>query len=187
MKKTEHYQLNQWDGADRVLRTDFNEDNAKIDGALHALAGRGMATRLKTFTTTGTVTGTAVYTMDLQGIDWAAWQYVFMDFALLGSGYMLLYPNGNPKGAYSSGYVTSSSYDSLVGMLGCGPDGAKIMRAELQVFHCAGQGLRAVCPYERITGKSDVTYADLKTLHLTPDHESYTMTAGSTITLWGVK
>ena len=74
MKKTEHYQLNQWDGADRVLRTDFNEDNAKIDGALHALAGRGMATRLKTFTTTGTVTGTAVYTMDLQGIDWAAWQ-----------------------------------------------------------------------------------------------------------------
>ena len=40
MTKTEHYQLNQWDAADQVKRTDFNEDNAKIE---EALAGRGQA------------------------------------------------------------------------------------------------------------------------------------------------
>ena len=34
MKQTEHYQLNQWDGSDRILRTDFNADNAKLDTAL---------------------------------------------------------------------------------------------------------------------------------------------------------
>ena len=34
MTKTEHYQLNQWDAADQVKRTDFNEDNAKIEEAL---------------------------------------------------------------------------------------------------------------------------------------------------------
>ena len=34
MTKTEHYQLNQWDAADRVLREDFNSDNQKIDAAL---------------------------------------------------------------------------------------------------------------------------------------------------------
>ena len=34
MTKTEHYQLNQWDATDRVLREDFNEDNRKIDEAL---------------------------------------------------------------------------------------------------------------------------------------------------------
>ena len=34
---TQHYQLSQWDGADRVLRQDFNEDNAKIAAALEAL------------------------------------------------------------------------------------------------------------------------------------------------------
>ena len=34
MKYTEHYQLNQWDAADRVLREDFNRDNQKIDTAL---------------------------------------------------------------------------------------------------------------------------------------------------------
>ena len=34
MNKTSNYQLCQWDGEDRILRTDFNEDNAKIDAAL---------------------------------------------------------------------------------------------------------------------------------------------------------
>lgn len=34
MKKTTNYQLNQWDPDDKVLRTDFNADNAKIDAAI---------------------------------------------------------------------------------------------------------------------------------------------------------
>ena len=32
--KTTHYQLNQWEAEDRVLRTEFNQDNAKLDSAL---------------------------------------------------------------------------------------------------------------------------------------------------------
>ena len=35
---TTNYQLNQWEATDQVLRTDFNEDNAKIDAALKANA-----------------------------------------------------------------------------------------------------------------------------------------------------
>ena len=35
---TTNYNLNQWEAADKVLRTDFNEDNAKIDAALKANA-----------------------------------------------------------------------------------------------------------------------------------------------------
>ena len=38
MQKTTNYQLCQWDGDDRILRTDFNEDNAKIDAALKSHA-----------------------------------------------------------------------------------------------------------------------------------------------------
>ena len=34
MKYTKNYQLNQWDAADRVLRTDFNADNQKLDAAI---------------------------------------------------------------------------------------------------------------------------------------------------------
>ena len=34
MQQTANYQLNQWDGEDRIMRVDFNSDNAKIDAAL---------------------------------------------------------------------------------------------------------------------------------------------------------
>ncbi|MGO5021673.1 hypothetical protein ACTQ4E_01105 [Lawsonibacter sp. LCP25S3_G6] len=34
---TANYQLNQWEATDQVLRTDFNDDNAKIDTALKSL------------------------------------------------------------------------------------------------------------------------------------------------------
>lgn len=37
MQQTSNYQLNQWEGADRILRTDFNADNAKIDAAIAEL------------------------------------------------------------------------------------------------------------------------------------------------------
>ena len=36
---TEHFSLNQWLPDDQVKRTDFNEDNAKLDAALDALSG----------------------------------------------------------------------------------------------------------------------------------------------------
>lgn len=38
--KTANYQLNQWEPSDPFLRTDFNEDNAKIDAALAGLDGK---------------------------------------------------------------------------------------------------------------------------------------------------
>lgn len=40
---TEHLQLNQWSGTDRPKMADFNADNQKIDGALHAHTADGAA------------------------------------------------------------------------------------------------------------------------------------------------
>ena len=37
MQQTENYALNQWDPEDRILRTNFNADNAKIDEAIAAV------------------------------------------------------------------------------------------------------------------------------------------------------
>ena len=37
---TTNYQLNQWEATDKVLRTDFNADNERIDAALAGLDGR---------------------------------------------------------------------------------------------------------------------------------------------------
>lgn len=35
MNKTTHYQLNQWDPEDRIMRADFNADNAALEEALY--------------------------------------------------------------------------------------------------------------------------------------------------------
>ena len=37
MNKTPNYNLNQWEPEDRVLRADFNADNAKLDAAIRAV------------------------------------------------------------------------------------------------------------------------------------------------------
>lgn len=44
---TEHFSLNQWLPDDQVKRTDFNENNAKIDAALNDLSG-GLAEKATT-------------------------------------------------------------------------------------------------------------------------------------------
>ena len=38
MEQTSKYGLSQWDAEDRILREDFNADNAKIEAALEAQA-----------------------------------------------------------------------------------------------------------------------------------------------------
>ncbi len=45
-KKTKHYQLNQWEPDDAVLRNDFNADNLKLDAALAEKAERSALTAL---------------------------------------------------------------------------------------------------------------------------------------------
>ncbi len=115
MYKTDHFQLNQWEKPDRVLMEDFNADNARLDAALQTLTERPTITKLNTFTVDRPITGAAVFDMDVSGIDWGAWQYIFADFQLQGSGYMLLYPNRDPEAATSRGYVTSNSVNLWAG------------------------------------------------------------------------
>ena len=38
MNQTANYQLSQWESTDRILMSDFNSDNAKLDAALGTLA-----------------------------------------------------------------------------------------------------------------------------------------------------
>ena len=40
MKKTEHYQLNQWEASDRIRMEDFNADNQRLEAALLEKPGR---------------------------------------------------------------------------------------------------------------------------------------------------
>ena len=45
---TKNYQLNQWEPEDKVVRTDFNEDNEKIDAALNSKADKTTVAALQT-------------------------------------------------------------------------------------------------------------------------------------------
>ena len=83
MTKTEHYNLPQWEGSDRVLRTDFNEAMADIDAALQAnadsvtvLAGRSRFTKLKEMNITNYVTSAE---LGLSDVDWDQWDKVHVD------------------------------------------------------------------------------------------------------------
>lgn len=40
---TQHYGLSQWEDTDQVLRTDFNEDNTRLDAALKNTASLALA------------------------------------------------------------------------------------------------------------------------------------------------
>lgn len=53
MEHTEYYQLSLWEQDDRILREDFNQDNAKIDAALAALQASQSKTLTGTFAATG--------------------------------------------------------------------------------------------------------------------------------------
>lgn len=52
-QQTEHYGLNQWAGKDDFLRTEFNEDNRKVDGALAGLQNGKCEVVFGTYTGTG--------------------------------------------------------------------------------------------------------------------------------------
>ena len=72
MKYTEHYQLNQWDAADRVLREDFNADNRKLDAALTDIKMQRSLTLLHECN----VTKSSQEIEFPLSIDWNAWKAV---------------------------------------------------------------------------------------------------------------
>ena len=69
MNHTQNYQLSQWEATDKVQRTDFNADNAKIDAAISKCGncrvrvstyiGDGEQTRTHTFDRTPVLIGIA--------------------------------------------------------------------------------------------------------------------------------
>lgn len=88
LEQTEHYQLSQWDASDRILRTDFNSDNAKIDAALRALAE---ANPYQKIYSVETQTDAQQIDLDVSGIDFTQYHKIelFVDCPTMTSGYTL--------------------------------------------------------------------------------------------------
>lgn len=100
MNQTDNYLLSQWEEEDRIIRTDFNSDNAKIDMALkanadaiaseaaarksavsaEASARQSLANSVKLQRITGTTLSAATtgFNVSLSGISWGSYRCVHM-------------------------------------------------------------------------------------------------------------
>lgn len=82
---TESYGLCQWEATDQVLRTEFNENNAKIDAALKGLAAQDVALgelvskcgNCKMYLTTYTGKGSAITEQSIS-FPWLPWVVIIM-------------------------------------------------------------------------------------------------------------
>ena len=78
--QTANYQLNQWEAEDKVLRTEFNADNAKLDAALAELAaeveGAVQANPYQKLAHVAVTQAADTVTLDLSGVDWNQWSIV---------------------------------------------------------------------------------------------------------------
>ena len=73
---TTNYNLCQWEATDQVQRTDFNQDNAKIDAALASRLGP--VEIIKTVTLS-TASDQDDLTMDLTDVNWDQWSLVLVE------------------------------------------------------------------------------------------------------------
>lgn len=73
MKKTETYELNQWEASDRIRMEDFNADNAKLEAALLGKPGK-----LELIRTYGGYAGEhlAGHNFHMSAEAWNQWEYV---------------------------------------------------------------------------------------------------------------
>lgn len=72
---TPNYNLCQWEATDQVLRSDFNQDNAKIDAALGGLAARTGLVLLNEITLTEASNNIQIPLR----LDWTEWKIIHID------------------------------------------------------------------------------------------------------------
>lgn len=117
MNQTEHYQLSQWDGTDRILRSDFNADNRKIDEALAEIKAASPYAKIKEMIVDSAVSQVS---MDVSDIDFSQYRRIEADVLVpAGDGTLQLRTNGLTSGYhYTSTDTSSSATTTYLGTLG---------------------------------------------------------------------
>ena len=126
MKQTSHYQLNQYEASDCILRGDFNSDNQKIDAALKSNADAvaaetaareaadtalGKKAGLQLIQTLTLATGSDYASAEIN-IDWSQWAEVYVVFQLEYKGSMKSY---NLYFLPNDDYLVRTAYSTHVG------------------------------------------------------------------------
>ena len=101
---TQNYQLHQWEAGDDFLRTDFNEDFAKIDGALMKNAKISVGS----YQGTGTSGADSIRTLT---VDFKP-RFLWVRNASFGSSYELIAFEGQTEVKIYAGNATSTTHVS---------------------------------------------------------------------------
>lgn len=189
LKQTANYGLNQWDEEDRILRTDFNGDNAKVDAAIKAEAERVGGMPHGILLCGGMTTAAAEQVdLDVSRVDWGCWLFAGLEIQLPATAQMRLYINGATSSNCAHGYLGSTAYSTgELGFLG-----AK-SRVSLVVIPALYSGTH---PFQAINASSEGTFGICMvglntvsqfTLVVYPTPGALTIPAGTIFRLWGVR
>ena len=203
LRQTTNYQLCQWDGEDRILRTDFNADNAKIDAAIAdnaaAIAAEAEARAAGDFRVRlldKTLQGGVTVDVDLSGIDFSPYLWVELYISCPAStGDFVIRFNG--ISSYQSGSASSGlGYNYTTAYAGLGArdsDGTASLSA--RIWTCPGGSLlHCVCEQvasgalNHLHTSCTTTLNQLQSLSMECENTvSNSIPAGSRILLYGVR
>lgn len=187
LKKTQAYQLNQWDEDDRIMREDFNADNAKIDAAITEVRAENPYRLIRSVTTTAEA---GQIDVDVSDIDFTKYLKIELFFHSPDYGNSLMLRINN---------ISSESY--AYGFIGGQGGAATQYDTQMAYFYQNGRGILAfytptriepvMCAtstyyngnYSGLQHAAPCTWAELKTLNLIGGDK---IPVGTVIKLYGV-
>ena len=188
MNYTQNYQLNQWEATDRVLRTDFNSDNAKIDAAIAETKAAIPYVKIRELTVDAPA---ATVDLDVSSVDFS--QYVKVELFLqspeprdisvqvnhLDSGYAYGATSGGGSGHTNTTSILTTFREHGYGVL---LFYTPHPRGKVGCVDINSNGANSFSGYQRI---APVTWEELASFNFSVYQN--TIPAGTKIALFGVK
>lgn len=186
MNHTQTYELNQWEDSDRILRTDFNADNQKLENALGA--------KLQYYKLKEVVTQekAARVEVDVTDINFADWKYLVgvLTPTSVGTCSWWYSPPGGTANKCSCDSMGNLGSDFVgLGRFYSSSSTLNTVYMIALILHNPAQYLRGITfGGVFFYGKSNTyTYEGLSALVLNGASDTDFIGAGSKIELWGVK
>jgi hypothetical protein len=181
MKTTANYGLNQWEAGDRILREDFNSDNAKTDAALLTLSNRlNSKTAFQLLNSSVTGSNASQVNLYTSGSTWAQYHLILAE-VVLPSGTAYVGVNGNGRSLTVSSInwdyngVTQAGNGVPLRML------VPVCQNGAEIFRSLSVGMSFYF------GACDIAISSISYLSLKATDSNSTVPAGTTVKVWGVK
>ena len=174
---TTHYDLNQWQATDQVLRTDFNADNVRLEAALAALEGSKLG-HIQTIRSTALESASYHIDLDLTGINWSKWAFVGSFF-----GRNTTLASGNNSPSLSCELAAGASNSVPFRLVPPAPFFVLFFPQ-----HNSGSLVEGIYISKSGSGPFFLTctYEELDTMTVRYNASAYTLNTGTDITLWGI-